>query len=289
MLAEDVKVSLRYDEGLSNRQAHHNLAVSAVGLILGDEFLVRRALGSLRYQLKHAVLGDGQWWECSPGYHFYAVRTLREVAQTFQRVGIDAARDPKLRLAFDAPLRFLLPDGTFPAVNDSHMGHKLSRSDFEFLYHYHRDPVYAGILSAPGYKREAGANYLFYGDRLGEAAPMPQDSWSFFQSGMAVLKPGGGLCAVMDYGHTVAGPRPHGQAQPDPLRERPHAAAGHRHAQLLLPGLSLLGPADAEPQHGRGRQALAEAGARPAHALRRPRTDSGGAGHRGRGPTLGST
>ena len=208
MFAEDVKVSLRYDEGLSNRQAHHNLAVSAVGLILGDEFLTKRALGSLRYQLKHAVLGDGLWWECSPGYHYYAVRTLREVAETFQRVGIDAARDPKLRLSFDGPLRFLLPDGTYPAVNDSHMGHRLNRSDFEMLYHLHRDPVYAGILAHPGYRRERTAAYGLYGGPLGETAAMPNGSWNFFQAGMSVLKTGPAgreLCAVVDYGQTVAG------------------------------------------------------------------------------------
>ena len=207
MFAEDVKVSLRYDEGLSNRQAHHNLAVSAVGLILGDEFLIRRALGSLRYQLKHAVFGDGMWWECSPGYHFYAVRTLREVAETFQRVGIDAMRDPKLRLSFDAPLRFLLPDGTYPAVNDAHVGHKLRRNDFEPLYHYFRDPVYAGLLNAPGYKRENSSSYLVYGGKLAETAPLPQESWNFFQAGMSVLKTRGeaGLCVVTDYGHTVVG------------------------------------------------------------------------------------
>ncbi|MBT3375014.1 MAG: hypothetical protein HN742_23805 [Lentisphaerae bacterium] len=207
MLAEDVRVSLRYDEGMSNRQAHHNLAVASVGLILGDDFLVRRALGSLRYQLEQAVLGDGLWWECSPGYHFYAVRTLREVAETFQRVGIEAVRDLKLRLAFDAPLHFLLPDETLPAVNDSHFGYRLRRDDFEFLYHHFHDPVYAGILSAPGYKRTSGPAYLLYGDELGKRAPMPGGSWHFFQAGMAVLKPAGDsdLSAIMDYGHTVAG------------------------------------------------------------------------------------
>lgn len=207
MLAEDVRVSLRYDEGMSNRQAHHNLAVASVGLILGDEFLMRRALGSLRYQLKYAVMGDGLWWECSPGYHYYAVRTLREVAETFQRVGIDAARDPKLHLAFDAPLHFVLPDETLPAVNDSRFGYRFRRDDFEFLYHHFRDPVYAGILSAPGYKREVGVAYLFYGDELGDRAPMPAGSWHFFQAGMAVLKPEGDsdLSAIIDYGHTVAG------------------------------------------------------------------------------------
>jgi len=208
MLAEDAKVSLRYDEGLSNRQAHHNLALASVGLILGDEFLIRRALGSLRCQLKHAVLGDGMWWECSPGYHFYAVRTLRDVAETFHRAGIDELRNPKLRLAFDWPLRFLLPDEQYPAVNDAHLGMKLRRSDFEVFYHQYRDPVYAGILVAPGYDRTRSHEYLRYGDELGQKQPLPNKSWNFFQAGMSVLKtgePGQQLCAVLDYGQTVAG------------------------------------------------------------------------------------
>ena len=208
MFAQDAKVSLRYDEGLSNRQAHHNLALASVGLILGDDFLIRRALGSLRYQLKHAVLGDGMWWECSPGYHFYAVRTLRDVAETFHRAGIDELRDPKLRLAFDGPLRFLLPDGQYPAVNDAHLGMRLRRSDFEMLYHRYRDPVYAGLLAAPGYDRTRSHEYLAYGDELGQEQPLPNESWNFFQAGMSVMRTGDlgqQVCAVLDYGQTVAG------------------------------------------------------------------------------------
>lgn len=212
LLAEDVKVSLHSDEGLSNRQAHHNLAVVSVGLILGDEFLIRRALGSLRYQLKYAVLGDGLWWECSPGYHFYAIRTLREVAETFQRVGISATSDPKLRAAYDAPLKFLWPDGTFPAVNDSHLTTKLPPSDYEMLYHLYRDPIYAGILKRLGDRRRRSLDFLLHGDDLDADAPLPEHSWNFFHAGMTILKSPSGegdLSAVMDYGQAVAG---HGHA-----------------------------------------------------------------------------
>ncbi|OGV63822.1 MAG: hypothetical protein A3K19_04920 [Lentisphaerae bacterium RIFOXYB12_FULL_65_16] len=212
MLAEDVKVSLRYDEGLSNRQAHHNLAVSAVGLILGDEFLIRRTLGSLRYQLQYAILGDGQWWECSPGYHFYAVRTLLDVAETFQRVGLDVTRDPKLRLSYDAPLDFLWPDGTLPAVNDSHLGMKLPASDYEAFFHLYRDPVYADILKVLGNARRKSFGYLVYGDEPGECRPLDSVSHNFDQAGMTVIKAQrgeGDLSVVMDYGQAVMG---HGHA-----------------------------------------------------------------------------
>ena len=208
MLAEDVRVSLRYDEGLSNRQSHHNLAVASVGLVLGDEFLIRRALGSYRYQLKHAVLGDGLWWECSPGYHVYAVSTLREVAETFERSGIPAAREPKLRLAHDALLHFRLPDGTFPAVNDAHLGQKLRAPDFELFHHLDHDPVHAGLLQGLGKGRERTEAFLLYGDPIGETASLRRRSTTFHQAGMGLLNlgaQGNELCVLLDYGQTVAG------------------------------------------------------------------------------------
>ena len=208
MLAEDVRVSLRYDEGLSNRQSHHNLAVASVGLVLGDTFLIKRALGSYRYQLEHAVLGDGLWWECSPGYHVYAVSTLREVAETFERAGIPAVHDPKLRLAHDALLHFRLPDGTFPAVNDAHLGQKLRVADFELFHHLDRDPVHAGLLQALGKGRERSDAFLLYGDAVGETTAPARKSTTFHQAGMGLLQlgdTGNELCALLDYGQTVAG------------------------------------------------------------------------------------
>lgn len=210
MLREDVRVSLRYDERLSNRQCHHNLAVAAVGLCLKDETLIRRAVGSLRHQLKYAILGDGFWWECSPGYHFYAVNTIMDLIQMLGRSGLDVAKDPKFKLAYDGPLHFLFPDGTLPGVNDSHWRSRPPLRRFEYLYSVFGDPTYVGLLDTDG--RDRSTEFLLHGKHLGETAPLPSKSHLFFKAGMAMLKPsseGDALCVAFDWGQTVAG---HGHA-----------------------------------------------------------------------------
>jgi len=210
MLRDDVQVSLRYDEGLSNRQCHHNLAVGATGLCLRDETLVRRTVGSFRYQMKYGVLGDGLWWECSPGYGSYAMNTVLELVQMLGRAGVDLTREPKLKLAFDAPLAFLFPDQTAPGVNDSHWRSGVSWDRYEYLYGIYRDPRYATILSDKN--RTGMLCHLLYGRELGPQEPLPVESHLFSQAGMAMLKPGAdedALAVCFDWGQTVAG---HGHA-----------------------------------------------------------------------------
>ncbi len=210
MFRDDVRVSLRYDEGLSNRQCHHNLAVGATGLCLRDETLIRRTVGSFRYQMKYGVLGDGLWWECSPGYGSYAMNTVLELVQMLGRAGVDLTDEPKLKLAFDAPLAFLFPDQTFPGVNDSHWRPALSWDRYDYLYGIYPDPRYATLLSD---KDRAGTlTYLLYGRELGAQEPLPSASHLFPQAGMAMLKPGADPDApavCFDWGQTVSG---HGHA-----------------------------------------------------------------------------
>lgn len=210
MLREDVKVSLRYDERLSNRQCHHNLAVAAVGLCLQDETLVRRAVGSLRHQLRYGVLGDGFWWECSPGYHYYAMNTLMELVRMLKRVGLDLSDEPKFRLGYDGLLGFLFPDGTLPGVNDASYQSRPPWASYDYLYSLRQDPAYVPLLE--GINRSSSLEYLIDGKDLGQSAPLPDQSHLMFKSGMAMLKAGTGdsaIAAAFDWGQSVAG---HGHA-----------------------------------------------------------------------------
>jgi hypothetical protein len=208
MLREDVRVSLRHDEGLSNRQCHHNLAIAAVGLCLGDDELIRAALGSLRYQLTWAILDDGFWWEGSPGYHFYATKTLLELQQIFERCGLRLAQEPKAKLAFDGPLRVLLPDARYPAVNDSATDIGIDRAPFEFLYATFQDPRHAALLEAtPGARAQSEA-WMRYGIELGPKEPLLRRSDYLAKTGLAALRAGGpgrDLAVVMHFGPAVLG------------------------------------------------------------------------------------
>ncbi len=211
MLREDVRVSLRSDERLSNRQCHHNLAIASVGLCLRDDDLVRAALGSLREQVRYGILDDGLWWEGSPGYHYYAVGTLLELAEMLRRSGLDVV-DARLKLAFDGPRRILFPDDTFPALNDSGASQPLNRGHFEFLYSLFHDPRHAALLEpAPG-ARAQGEAWLRWGEELGAKDPPTHTSDTLPKSGVALLATANGqTAATLHFAPAVLG---HGHSDP---------------------------------------------------------------------------
>jgi hypothetical protein len=208
MLREDVRVSLRYDEGLSNRQCHHNLAIASVGLCLGDDELIRAALGSLQNQLTWAILDDGFWWEGSPGYHFYAVRTILALQEILARSGLRAVGEARAKLAFDGPLRVLLPDARYPAVNDTSTDVGLDRAPYEFLYAAFQDPRHAALLeTTPGGRAQSEA-WMRHGIDLGPREPLLRRSDYLAKTGQAALRagsPGRELALVMHFGPAVLG------------------------------------------------------------------------------------
>ena len=65
------EIILPHPLGIHNIQCHHNSAIGLVGLLLGDEKLIARAIddpaNGYRHQMEEGVLGDGMWREGSSG------------------------------------------------------------------------------------------------------------------------------------------------------------------------------------------------------------------------------
>lgn len=114
---------------ISNWQSWHNAAVAVAGCLLGDQALVDWAVRGRQgflYQLDHSLLPTGLWYEGSPSYHWYALRAHVYLLEATARHGENLYTKPRVRAMFDAPLRLVYPDLSFPALNDSDRASLLS-------------------------------------------------------------------------------------------------------------------------------------------------------------------
>jgi uncharacterized heparinase superfamily protein len=97
-------------------------ALAGLGIFLGDERLLDRALQRLDDQLAIQVLPDGGHYERAPAYHCQVLADLIDVADLISAAG-RAAR-PELTLAIARMRRWLgavlTPDGAVPLLNDGY-------------------------------------------------------------------------------------------------------------------------------------------------------------------------
>ncbi len=191
LLRAAAAVIARNDARQSNWQSWHNAAIGAVGFALEDPALAARAVegaSGFRFQMRESVLGDGFWYEAAWGYHFFALEPLSLLAEMAARAGADLYAEPRLRLMFEAPLRFALPDWTLPPFNDSGNTNILTFDRlYEIAYARYGDPLYAAVLG----RRARGREALYWGvEALPQTrAPSPASA-VFSESGNAVLRAG---------------------------------------------------------------------------------------------------
>lgn len=135
--------------GKSNWQTFHNAALACIGGVLGDPSLVELAIqdqdNGFYYQMANSVLPGGIWYEGSWDYHLYTLEGLTALAEAARRLDIDLYSSPELRAMYQAPLEFLLPDGTLPRLGDC-SGGAIPSSLFEAAYRYWRDESFLSIL-----------------------------------------------------------------------------------------------------------------------------------------------
>jgi hypothetical protein len=119
---------------VSNWQSWHNAAIGSVGFLLGDEGLVNAALNGLngfKFQMERSVLPSGMWYEGAPIYHFYALTAHLYLLEAAARAGMPVYEPPVVAKLFEAPLRQMLPDGSFAPFNDSD---RISLAGYRRLY-----------------------------------------------------------------------------------------------------------------------------------------------------------
>jgi uncharacterized heparinase superfamily protein len=116
-----LRVHLESDIG-GNHLIKDLKALAGLGVFLGDEAMLRRALRLLTSQLAVQVLADGGHYERAPAYHCQVLADLVDIADLLSATGRVPA--PALTLAIARMRRWLgavlTPDGGVPLLNDGY-------------------------------------------------------------------------------------------------------------------------------------------------------------------------
>lgn len=157
---------------LHNHEVKIGSAIGVLGFILQDEALLEFAVNQpygLRYQLEHGLFDEGLWFEGSIHYHFYALQGFLTFEKLAQGSRWSLLTTPYYRKMLSFPLQLLMPDGSFPRINDCIYGQeRLDHSDvYEFAWSCYRQEEYAAALQAI-YRDTPRANIdaLLYGAKL---------------------------------------------------------------------------------------------------------------------------
>ncbi|MCS3601443.1 hypothetical protein M2371_000629 [Buttiauxella sp. BIGb0471] len=138
---------------LHNHEVKIGCAVGVMGLVLEDDSLLEFAVNQpygLRYQLEHGLFEEGLWFEGSVHYHFYALQGFLAFEKLAMGTRWSLLDEPYYKKMLSFPLTLLMPDGTFPRINDCIYGQeKLDHGHlYEFAWYYYQDSQYAAALKA---------------------------------------------------------------------------------------------------------------------------------------------
>lgn len=184
--------------GIHNIQCWKNSAVGLVGLVTGNQELVREAIDDpdrgFRAQIARGVTDDGLWWEGSLGYHRYTMQALWPLAEAARLAGADLYSD-RYRALYDAPLALALPNGDPPGFNDSAGGNVAAAGPlYELAFARWAQPAYGRLLS---HTRRDSLEALLYGpEEVPEGPMIPGESVLLKAAGYAVLRSQGTAVAV---------------------------------------------------------------------------------------------
>lgn len=176
---------------IHNHEVKISAALGVLGFVLEDDGLLDFAVNApygLRWQLEHGQLAEGLWFEGSVHYHYYALQgffAFEKLARSTRWSLLDGPWYPQM-LRF--PLSLLLPDGTFPRLNDCIAGQEQlhHRDLYEFAWFIWHDPQYAAVLQFTESQPDERETLLWRDRPLPETTPdlIPQQS---------LFAPGAGL------------------------------------------------------------------------------------------------
>lgn len=156
---------------LHNHEVIISGAIGVLALILEDDESLSFALDApygLRYQLKHGVLDDGFWFECSTAYHFYALQNFLQYEKFAKNTVHSNLSDPNYVGMFEAALRIEKDDHSYPLLNDAHInqgdadGYEL----YEFAWKRWRIPgLLPVLLEKYRYRERLSVESFLYGEK----------------------------------------------------------------------------------------------------------------------------
>ncbi len=140
LFLESAKVIRDYDEKRNNRQAFNNSGMCAAAIMAEDNELLEYALHGPHGFFSHmegSVLSDGLWYE-GDNYHFATVPSMVNIAEMCLHNGIDLYQREyaghSIRQMFEAPLKSLQPDLSFPSRKDSPYASSIAQRWYSGLY-----------------------------------------------------------------------------------------------------------------------------------------------------------
>lgn len=157
---------------LHNHEVATCSAIGIIALILGRDDLLEYALNEkygLKYQLDHAVLSDGMWFEVTAGYHLYALHWFMSFEKFARHTKYSLFADPHYRDILHTmliyPNRLWKKNGTFTKLNDNSGTLRGQLSCFEYGYAYFKDDEILWALHQALYGKERiEVESLLYGE-----------------------------------------------------------------------------------------------------------------------------
>jgi hypothetical protein len=192
---------------IHNHEVKIGATIGMIGAVLNDSTYLDFAVNSrygLRYQLQHALLPGGLWFEGSLHYHFYALQAFMAFEKFTHHTPFSLLDEPFYPQMLSLPLRLLMPDMSLPKVNDCVDGQqKLNHSDiYEFAWSYYGDKEYGRMLSFLYRERPRdNLDTLFYGQRLPtESLAVPQANEHNPGAGFTIIRPVPGRAICLKHG-----------------------------------------------------------------------------------------
>ena len=191
---------------IHNHEVKINSAIGIIGSVLDEKSYLEFAVNSkygLRYQLEHALMPGGLWFEGSLHYHFYALSGFMAFEKVARGSGYSLLELPHYQKMLDIPFELLLPDLSLPNINDCVKGQeRFNHTDiYEFAWWYYGKLSYGELLSRI-YRNDSKDHIdaLFYGRELPETQLIPplQNSHSP-ENGLTIIRNKSGRAICFNY------------------------------------------------------------------------------------------
>ena len=170
---------------IHNHECIVSSALGILGILLDEPRYITFALDTpygLHYQLEHAVLSDGFWFEGTPGYHFYAMEQFIDFERFAAQTPYSFFKIPRFIEVLKFPLRMLQPNNLLPLLNDSTLGRggfAGTGNLYELAFAKTKDMDFARILHMAYAEHERMNRYSFFDgvEVLPEVSPAPQEDY----------------------------------------------------------------------------------------------------------------
>ncbi len=177
-----------------NHEVITDATIGVLGILFEREDFIQLGLYDkygLIYQLEHGMLDDHMWFEGTFGYHYYALSNFFAFEKFAVHTKYSNIHHPNYQKMLELITDFILPDNSFPMLNDINFGHGGLNGQYlyEFAYKQIQSTKLAQVLNRMYEKQERyNMDAFFYGvDDIPEEKITIQDYHSASGAGNTVL------------------------------------------------------------------------------------------------------